>query len=146
MLLNVLYLQKKEVETISIIIMEQIVLSLKQLSDNKWMDALSDDRQYMFVIRPKKEWTYKGNEVYDMVSDISGRFVGSTIVLVQKENWVIACPKIILEWLPNLQLISEEYRLSGVRIPRIMGLLLSTTHVVRSKWTFLINDVKVAEE
>lgn len=34
--------------------MEQIVLSLKQLSDNKWMDALSDDRQYMFVIRPKK--------------------------------------------------------------------------------------------
>ena len=54
MLLIVLYLQKKEVETISIIIMEQIVLSLKQLSDNKWMDALSDDRQYMFVIRPKK--------------------------------------------------------------------------------------------
>lgn len=126
--------------------MEQIVLSLKQLSDNKWMYALSDDRQYMFVIRPKKDWGRMESEAYDVVSEISGRFVGSTIMLVQKQNWVVCCPKIIMEWLPNLQLISEEYRLSGVRIPRIMGLLLSTTHVVRSKWTFLINDVKVAEE
>lgn len=145
-MLIVLYLQKKEVETISINIMEQIVLSLKQLSDNKWMDALSADRLYMFIIRPKKDWGHMESEAYDIVSEISGRFVGSTIMLVQKQNWVVCCPKIIMEWLPNLQLISEEYRLYGMRIPRIIGLLLSTTHVVRGEWTFQITDVKVGEE
>lgn len=122
--------------------MEHIILSFKQANDSTWMSSLQEDGQYEFFIRLTSEWMVQENKAYDMISEISGKFVGSRIVLEQHKVWIAADPKVVMEWLPNLQLEEEQYYLGKLHIPRVFGLMLSTTHVVRARWSFRISELK----
>lgn len=122
--------------------MEHIILSFKQANDSSWMNSLQENSQYEFCIHLTEEWMIQESKAYDIISEISGRFVGSMIMLEQQEVRIAADPNVVMGWLPNLQLEGEKYYLGKLHIHRTLGLMLSFANVVRSRWTFRIMDIK----
>ncbi len=106
------------------------------------MKSLQENGQYEFFVRLTGEWMIQENKAYDILSDISGKFVGSRIVLEQQKMWIAAEPKVVMEWLPNLQLENEAYFIGRIHIPRFLGLLLFSTKAIRSRWSFKITELK----